>query len=122
MAPRARSALSCRRSQRPRAAPRYPADALVVAGQTCPAVELTRRLALADPSWPGAPPRWQRVCPGWGWPADLERRLDDALASGRVVVVDDRPGAWLGPRQERVHAQVERWLAGRAHPRLVVWR
>lgn len=99
-----------------------PADALVVAGQTCPVVELTRRLAIADGRWPGGTPRWQRVCAGWGWPADLAARLDAALDSGRTVAVDLRPGAWIGPRQRQVRDEVARWERGRVHPRLVVWR
>ncbi len=99
-----------------------PADALVVAGQTCPAVELTRRLALAEPARWGDPPRWQRICPGWAWPDDLAGRLDAALAQGQTVVLDLRPGAWLGPRQERVFAEVRAWSETRDHPRVMRWR
>lgn len=99
-----------------------PADALVVAGQTCPAVELTRRLALAEPARWGDAPRWQRICPGWAWPADLAGRLDAALAQGQTVVLDLRPGAWLGPRQEHVFAEVRAWSATRDHPRVIRWR
>jgi hypothetical protein len=99
-----------------------PADALIVAGQTCPAVELTRRLALAEPARWGAAPRWQRICPGWAWPDDLAGRLDAALAQGQTVVLDLRPGAWLGPRQARVFAEVRAWSETRDHPRVMRWR
>lgn len=99
-----------------------PTDALVVTGQACPAVELVRKMSEADPARVGPPPAWQRICPGWGWPADLEARLDAALARGQTVVIDLRPGAWLGPRQQGVRAQVARWHASRTHPALVTWR
>ncbi|MFO0626649.1 MAG: phospholipid carrier-dependent glycosyltransferase [Polyangiales bacterium] len=99
-----------------------PPDALVVAGQTCPAVELTRRLALAEPARWGAAPRWPRICPGWAWPDDLAARLDAALAQGQTVVLDLRPGAWLGPRQARVFAEVRAWSETRDHPRVIRWR
>jgi hypothetical protein len=99
-----------------------PPDALVVTGQVCPAVELVRRMAEADTARVGPPPAWQRICPGWGWPLDFESRLDAALARGQTVVIDLRPGAWLGPRQQAVHDQAARWAASRAHPRVVIWR
>lgn len=99
-----------------------PPDALIVAGQTCPAVELTRRLALAEPARWAAPPRWERICPGWSWPSNLSARLDGALSQGRSVVLDLRPGAWLGPRQQAVFAEVRAWSEARVHPRVIRWR
>lgn len=99
-----------------------PRDAVVVTGQACPAVELVRRMAEADPARVGPVPTWERICPGWGWPTDLEDRLDRALAQGRTVVIDLRAGAWLGPRQQGVRAQVARWHASRRHPAIVTWR
>ena len=86
-----------------------PSGSLIVTGQVCPAVVLTEALAAAE----GGTARYQRMCPGWGWPADPTARLDAALREGRTVVIDLRDAAWVGPRQRGVRAPVERWL--RAH-------
>ena len=98
-----------------------PDDAVIVTGQACPAVSMTRRLARVPGAWEGAPPRWTLLCPGWGWPLNPEERLDAALAEGRTVVIDLRPGAWLGPRQGAVRDVVARWASAR-EGRVVRWR
>ena len=48
--------------------------------------------------------------------------LDAALAQGLTVVLDLRPGAWLGPRQAHVFAEVRAWSETRDHPRVIRWR
>lgn len=98
-----------------------PPDAVIVTGQACPAVSMTRRLARIPGAWEGDTPRWTLLCPGWGWPARPEERLDAALAEGRTVVIDLRPGAWLGPRQGAVRDVVTRWASTR-EGRVVRWR
>lgn len=111
----------------PRELANVPHDAVIVSGQACPAIEMVRRLARTDPqSWSGRRPEWQTVCPGWGWPADIDARLDRATSEGRILVLDLRAGAWLGPRQQSARWQVERYVAQRTVAvgggGVVVWR
>jgi 4-amino-4-deoxy-L-arabinose transferase-like glycosyltransferase len=93
-------------------------DTVIVTGQACPAIELSRALARANGD--GAYARWTLVCPGWGWPARLDRALDAHRASGRTVVIDLREGVWLGARQQAARAEAAAWLAT-AGPDVVRW-
>lgn len=109
----------------PRRLMALPPDAVIVTGQACPAVSMIRRLARE----PGVrfgpvPPRWRLVCPGWGWPERPEQTLDRALAEGRTVVVDLRPGAWIGPRQGAVRSVAAQWIARHEHrsERVLSWQ
>lgn len=107
----------------PRALANVPSGSVVVTGQLCPGVALIEQLIHMDPEWRGPRPRWQRVCPGWGWPDDLNARLDRARREGRAVVLDLRPTSWLGPRQRAALEQVIRYeRAHRGDAGIVVWR
>lgn len=107
----------------PAALANVPSRSVVVTGQLCPGVELIEWLARSDPGWRGPRPSWERVCPGWGWPADFAARLDRARAEGRTVVLDLREVSWLGPRQRAALAQVRAYGAQRAGEEgVLVWR
>jgi 4-amino-4-deoxy-L-arabinose transferase-like glycosyltransferase len=93
-------------------------DAVIVTGQACPAIELRRTLARASGGADSA--RWTLVCPGWGWPARLDRALDAHRAAGRTVVIDLREGVWLGARQQLARAEAAAWLAT-AGPGIIRW-
>jgi hypothetical protein len=82
-----------------------PPGALVVPGHYCPAARL------------GATIRGRRdfemMCPGWEWPADPARMLDDALDAGRPVALDLADAAWMPPREAANRDAVRAWAAGR---------
>jgi 4-amino-4-deoxy-L-arabinose transferase-like glycosyltransferase len=86
-------------------------DAVIVTGQVCPAVQLAQRLSRVSSSASGSTTAltWTAVCPGWGWPADLSRALDQHRAQGRTVVIDLREGVWVGPRQLAAKGQARAW-------------
>ena len=54
------------------------------------------------------------VCPGWEWPADPARVLDEALAAGRPIALDLADDAWMPPREAANRDAVRAWAAGRA--------
>ena len=94
-------------------------NAIVVSGQACPAVVLTRTTTRLG----GTPVDWRAVCPGWRWPANLPSHLDALRAEGRPLVVDLRAAVWVGPRQRACRDAVERYL--QSHPpaaTVTVWR
>lgn len=95
-------------------------DAAVVTGQLCPAVvyerELRRRMNVHPPVL------WVQVCPGWRWPTNLTERLDGLRAEGRSVVLDLRPGSWVGPRQQHARELAEAYLRSRGGDGVIVWR
>ncbi|MBI5517169.1 MAG: hypothetical protein HY909_25545 [Deltaproteobacteria bacterium] len=94
-----------------------PPGALVVTGQPCPAVTLTRTLALEDPRWwGGAPPSWRVLCPAWGRAEPVSVTLFRARREGVFVVLDDRPGVWVGPGQRALRAEVLRWASALGDP------
>ncbi len=98
-----------------------PADAVIVTGHACPAVGLIKEQVRREPTAALPEGRWQTVCPGWSWPADLAAVLDAHQAAGRTVVVDLRPRAWRGAEQTRARAQAAQYAA-RPHDRLMVWQ
>lgn len=80
-----------------------PDSAVIVTGQPCAAIQLQRTLHnLTEPRRRA----WRSVCPGWSWPDDLEAVLAAAHRDGRIVVLDLRGDAWLGPGQQASLAQV----------------
>ncbi len=103
-----------------------PARGVIVSGQPCPAVAMVRAIVARDPHRAGPVPDWQAVCPGWAWPSDLTARLDGAIAAGRPVVLDLRPGSWIGDEQRAARAQADRYArahtAEQARRVLIVWR
>jgi hypothetical protein len=102
-----------------------PGPAVVVTGQPCPAVPLVGRIAGLERA-SAAPPDWQALCPGWAWPSNLQQRLDDAMAEGRVVAADLRDASWTGPEQRAALDELSRYVRLRpqaeASGRLIVWR
>jgi hypothetical protein len=102
-----------------------PPSAVIVTGQPCPAIALQHAILEHDlPAMP--PPRWQPVCPGWAWPVNLRATLDAARANGRTVVIDMRPGAWVGIEQTTALDEAGRYAAsadpGPPQGPIVVWR
>lgn len=94
-------------------------NAIVVSGQACPAVVLTRTTTRLR----GTSVDWRAVCPGWRWPGNLPPHLDALRAEGRPLVVDLRAAVWIGPRQRACRDAVERYLRAQAPATTVtVWR
>jgi hypothetical protein len=94
-------------------------NAIVVSGQACPAVVLTRTTTRLR----GTSVDWRAVCPGWRWPGNLPSHLDALRAEGRPLVVDLRAAVWVGPRQRACRDAVERYLRAQAPATTVtVWR
>lgn len=90
------------------------------AGQSCGAIGWSATLHAATRA---RGLDWQRVCAGWGWPEDVEARLRTSRRSGRQVVLDLRPGAWPGARQEAARDALERaWPRVFRPNELVIWR
>ncbi len=85
-------------------------NAIVVSGQACPAVVLTRTTTRLR----GTSVDWRAVCPGWRWPGNLPSHLDALRAEGRPLVVDLRAAVWVGPRQRACRDAVERYLQSQA--------
>jgi hypothetical protein len=79
---------------------RLPPDSVIVSGQPCPAVSLVRETIARDPRGVPDLPDWEPICPGWAWPSDLDERLRAAITAGRPVVLDLRPGSWVGAEQQ----------------------
>jgi hypothetical protein len=98
-------------------------ERVIVTGQVCPAVQMEQRFervrAARDHR---AVEPIVTVCPGWGWPANLQVVLDDHLARGCVVIADLREGVWVGERQLRARTELEAWLRGASRERVRVWR
>lgn len=94
-------------------------NAIVVSGQACPAVVLTRTTTRLG----GHRVDWRAVCPGWRWPTNLPAHLDALRAEGRPLVVDLRAAVWVGPRQLACRDAVERYLRERPPAATVqLWR
>ena len=102
-----------------------PPRSVIVSGLPCAAVPFVREMVLRDVSRTTAPPEWQAVCPGWGWPADLPATLDRAMDEGRTVAIDLRPASWVGPEQRAAMGQAVAYVnrhQRRAGRPLIVWR
>lgn len=105
-----------------------PSSAVIVTGQPCPAVPMVRAVLVHDPSWTAPVPEWQTVCPGWAWPRNLPATLDELASGRRLLVIDLRPGVWIGEEQQHARAEVESYLqargaaAGQSDPGILVWR
>lgn len=103
-----------------------PSGGVIVSGQPCAAVPFIEAAAARDRRRPAPPPSWDAVCPGWGWPADLDARLDAALAQGRTVAIDLRPLAWLGAEQHAAETEAALYAISRTargdRARIIVWR
>jgi hypothetical protein len=93
---------------------RVPPTSVIVTGQPCPAIPLVQVLAARDPRRSTPVPDWQAVCPGWGWPADLSARIDRAIREGRPVVIDLRPGAWMGAEQQAARREADGYVTAHA--------
>lgn len=94
-------------------------NAIVVSGQACPAVVLTRTTTRLR----GRAVDWRAVCPGWRWPTNLPAHLDALRAEGRPLVVDLRAAVWVGPRQLACRDTVVRYLGVQPPTQtLQVWR
>lgn len=85
-----------------------PARAVLVPGHYCPHV----RLALAIEERRDV----DLVCPGWEWPEDVARTLDEARRAGRPLVLDLRADAWVGPREDVCRAAIAAYARGHAGP------
>lgn len=83
------------------------APALLVPGHFCPQVEL----ALAIEARKSGPRDVTLLCPGWRWPDDPLRALDEARCQGRTVVVDLRADAWVGAWEIAPAAAVSAYAA-----------
>lgn len=93
-----------------------PDGALVVPGHLCPAYEAAEAARDATRLRPApgiASRRYGIVCPGWGWPERdaLFAALDEARCAGRAVVIDARPLAWVGAREQPAREDVGVYLA-----------
>jgi hypothetical protein len=98
-------------------------ERVIVTGQLCPAVQMEQRFEQVRAAHSHRTPvRIVTVCPGWGWPANLQSVLDAHLAAGRVVIADLRESVWIGERQLRARAELEAWVRQRTDPRVRVWR
>jgi len=76
-----------------------PRNAVLVPGHYCPHVRLALR-ARADVSL---------ICPGWDWPSDVARTLDEARCAQHSVVIDRRDDAWVGAREESARVAIQRY-------------
>jgi sarcosine oxidase gamma subunit len=88
---------------------RLPSGSAVVTGQPCPAMEMYERLLRAEQG--AAAASWRAVCPGWAWPPDLPATLDSLRQDGHRIVIDLRPGVWLGREQLAARDQAEAYLS-----------
>jgi hypothetical protein len=87
-------------------------ELVIVTGQLCPAVQLAQRLERVRAVREGrAPLRWITVCPGWDWPTNLGRALEQQLARGTPVIVDLRDESWVGERQRAARVSLRDWAA-----------
>ena len=87
-----------------------PRDALVMPGHYCPQARLGAAIASRHDL--------QFVCPGWGWPGDVDRVLDEALQSHRPMALDLSDTAWRPPHEITLLQGVRAWALrqGIAHP------
>ena len=70
-----------------------PDRSLIVPGHFCPQVQLA--IAI-DVRKRGVVRDVTMLCPGWQWPEDPIRALDDARCHGRTLMLDVREDAWIG--------------------------
>lgn len=98
-------------------------DRVIVTGQACPAVQMEQRFERVRAERDHrAAESIETVCPGWGWPANLQVVLDGHVSRGRVVIADLRDGVWVGERQLRARAELEAWTRTQSSDRVRVWR
>jgi hypothetical protein len=83
-----------------------PQGAVVVPGHFCPQARLAATVHdRSDLTF---------ICPGWEWPADIDRVLDQALAGSSTVAIDASSEAWVGTRELPLRERVHAWLARHA--------
>ncbi len=83
-----------------------PRGALLVPGHYCPHVRLALR-HRDDVSY---------LCPGWDWPEDVARTLDEARCHNHIVVIDVRDDAWVGAREDAPRVAVQRYAHEQSPP------
>lgn len=83
-----------------------PRGALLVPGHYCPHVRLALR-HRDDVSY---------LCPGWDWPDDVARTLDEARCANHSVIIDVRDDAWVGAREDAARAAVQAYATERSSP------
>lgn len=82
--------------------------ALFVPGHFCPQV----RLALSvEAKKTGHARDVTLLCPGWEWPDDPARALEEARCSGRTLVIDLRDDAWIGEGEIAPAAAIRAYAA-----------
>lgn len=85
-----------------------PDGSLLLIGQATPLVSYLREA--------GAVGDLETIAPGWTWPGPaLGETIDQALAAGRPVYIDEDPRLWLG---HRIQLDLQHWTEIRARYRL----